>query len=136
MTLKEILKNNKKSYTEERQIIFDIIKKIDHFDYSKISNYLEKKWINIWRASIFRTIKLFLEINIIKIIYNKDGLTIYEYDNDEIHHEHMKCSNCSKIIEFDDSNLHDSFEKIAHKYNFNLKNHSLIFEWFCENCNK
>lgn len=134
MNLKELLKNNNKSCTLERQMIFDIIKTIDHFDYSKLSNYLEVNNINIWRASLFRTLKLFLEINIIKVISYKDWITVYEYENEDHHHEHMKCSNCLKIIEFDDSEVHDSFIKLAQKHNFKLQSHSLVFEWLCSKC--
>ena len=136
MTLKEILKTNKKSYTEERQTIFDIIKSLHHFDYLLLQNYLEKKWIKIWRASIFRTLNLFLELNILKNIYNDSGQNIYEYNDNRKHHEHMKCKKCWIFIEFDDSEIHNFLEKIAKDNNFKLLNHSINLEWFCENCNK
>jgi len=47
MKLKEILKNNNKSYTEEREIIFSAVKKMHHFDYSNLQDYLEGKNIKI-----------------------------------------------------------------------------------------
>ena len=135
MELRKILSTNNKSFTVEREIMFNAIKNLHHFNYSKLFNYLKTNNIIIWRASIFRTIKLFLEINIIKIISNKDWVTIYEIEDKDSHHEHMKCIKCQKIIEFDDSELHDIFIKLAKNHNFSLKTHSLIFEWICENCN-
>jgi predicted hydrolase (HD superfamily) len=47
MILKEILKKNNKSYTEEREFIFSIIRELHHFDYSKLQGKLEEKNIKI-----------------------------------------------------------------------------------------
>lgn len=134
MDLKEILSKNNKSFTAEREEMFNAIKNLHHFEYSKLFTYLKTNNISIWRASIFRTIKLFLEINIIKIISNKDWVTVYELEDEETHHEHMKCIKCLEIIEFDDSELHDIFVKLAKNHNFQLEKHSLTFEGLCENC--
>ena len=40
----------------------------------------------------------------------------------------MKCTNCLKIIEFDDSELHNTFDKLAKKHKFELNKHTLNFE--------
>lgn len=134
MEFKEILKKYNKSYTKEREIIFNVIKKLHHFDYSKLQDFLERKNINIWRASIFRTLNLFLEIGILENICNKSWVLIYEYIDEKNHHEHMKCKNCGKIIEFDDEIIHNDLEKIAKKYDFKLLNHSITLEWLCREC--
>ena len=136
MELKEILKNAWKSYTEEREIIFWAIKNLHHFDYSKLQEFLEKQNINIWRASIFRTLNLFVEVWILENICNRAWVIIYEYIDEENHHEHMKCKNCWKIIEFDDSEIHKYLENIAKKHNFKLLKHSVNLEWLCEDCSK
>ena len=136
MDLKEILQNFWKSYTEERQIIFNLVKKIHHFDYSKLEKNLKEKGFNIWRASIFRTLNLFSEINILDRICNKNWIIIYEFIDEKNHHEHMKCQNCWKIIEFDDSEIHNFLEEISKKNKFKLLKHSIILEWLCEKCLK
>ena len=136
MKLKEILKNNNKSHTEEREIIFSAVKKMHHFDYSNLQDYLEGKNIKIWRASIFRTLKLFVEINIIDNICNKNWIIIYEYIDENNHHEHMRCQNCWIIIEFDDSEIHKYLENISKKNNFKLLKHSVNLEWICEKCRR
>ncbi len=133
MELKEILKNAWKSYTEEREIIFSVIKKLHHFDYSNLQKILEKQNIKIWRASVFRTLNLFVEINILENICNRNWVVIYEYVNN--HHEHMNCKNCWKIIEFDDKKIHKYLEEIAKNYEFKLLNHSINLEWLCKDCN-
>jgi len=135
MELREILKNEKKSYTEEREIIFQTIKNLKHFDYSKLQEILEKKNISIWRASIFRTLNLFVDIWILENICNKNWVIIYEYIDEFNHHEHMKCQNCWKIIEFNDEEIHSFLENISIKNKFKLIKHSINLEWLCEECN-
>jgi len=136
MNLEKFLKQNNKSYTQEREIIFSAIQKLHHFDYSKLQKFLEEQNIKIWRASIFRNLNLFLELWLVESICNKSGVIIYEYKDENNHHEHLKCKNCWKIIEFDDSEIHKFLEKIAKKYNFKLLNHSINLEWLCEKCRK
>jgi len=136
MDLEKFLKQNNKSYTQEREIIFSAIKKLHHFDYSKLQKSFEEQNIKIWRASIFRTLNLFLELWLVESICNKSWVIIYEYRDENNHHEHLKCKNCWKIIEFDDSEIHKFLEKIAKKYNFKLLNHSINLEWLCEKCRK
>ncbi len=136
MEFKKILKKHNKSYTKEREIIFNVIKKLHHFDYSKLQDFLERKKINIWRASIFRTLNLFLEIWILENICNRSWVLIYEYIDKNNHHEHMKCKNCGKIIEFDDEIIHKDLEEIAKKYDFKLLAHSITLEGLCEECKK
>lgn len=131
MDLKKILEKNNISFTKQREIIFNEIKNLHHFTYED----LEKKLKNIWRASIFRTLKLFHDIGIIKIIDTSSWAIIYELDNTASHHEHMKCKKCHTIYEFDDRELHELFEKISEKKNFKLQNHSLLLEGICKNCN-
>jgi len=58
MDLKNILKENGKSYTLEREVIFNEIKSLHHFSYAD----LENKLTNISRASIFRNLNLFKSI--------------------------------------------------------------------------
>jgi Fur family ferric uptake transcriptional regulator len=135
MELKEILKKAWKSFTEEREVIFQAIKNLHHFDYLDLQDYLNIQNINIWRASIFRTLNLFKEIWILENICNKSGVIIYEYIDENNHHEHMKCKNCWKIIEFDDTEIHKYLEKIAKKNNFKLLKHSINLEGLCDECN-
>jgi len=135
MELKEILKKAWKSYTEERELVFWAVKKLHHFDYSDLQKYLENKNINIWRASVFRTLNLFVEIQILENICNRNWVIIYEYIDENNHHEHMKCRNCWIIIEFNDEEIHSFLEKIAKNNNFKLLKHSVNLEWLCKKCN-
>ena len=134
MELKQILKNVGKSYTDEREIIFWVVKKIHHFDYSDLQNELKLKYIDIWRASIFRTLNLFVQIWILENICNKNWIITYEYIDEFNHHEHMKCQNCWKIIEFNDEEIHSFLENISIKNKFKLIKHSINLEWLCEGC--
>jgi Fe2+ or Zn2+ uptake regulation protein len=62
MDIENILKENKKSITKERKEIFEYIKTKHVFSSADILLAFQ----DIGRASIFRTIKLFSEIGIIR----------------------------------------------------------------------
>ena len=132
MNIEKILKDHKKRITNERIEIFDFISKKHIFDANDIINNFK----NIWRASVFRTINLFLEIWIIrKIKSTKNG------DSDEIvdkkhSHEHMECEDCWEILSFGSEDIYKNLEEEAKKLGFKIEDKSINISGKCKKCNK
>ena len=101
MNIENILKSHWKSITAERKEIFAFLETKHIFS----SQEVLERFPNLGRASIFRTIRLFLEIGILRRVTLGERSETYEINEDEHHHEHMKCVICQKIMSFDSQNI-------------------------------
>lgn len=130
MVLEDILRKENKSVTPERKMLFKAMEKFHIFS----AQDLEVGSPKIGRASIFRTIKLFCEIWVLRRVSLEPGLEQYEINSHEGHHEHMKCETCGKVLSFESDFICKLLNKVAKNHNFSLKEHSINLFGNCENC--
>ncbi len=130
MNIEKILKQNKNRVTPERVEIFNFLKTKHIFSYNDITQNFE----NISRASVFRTLNLFLEIWAIRKIDIWENAFSYELNDENHHHEHMKCMNCNKIISFHSDNICNKIFSEAKKMWFEIKSHNIWVMWTCKKC--
>ena len=130
MNIKEILKDNKKSLTPERIQIFEYGKTHHLFSAQDIS------WAFplLWRASVFRTLNLFIELGIIRRLHLWERWDFYEINDENHHHEHMKCEKCGCILSFHSQNICAAIFEEAKKLGFTIKEHHIWVFWLCNKC--
>lgn len=130
MKIKNILKEKKCRVTKERLEIYDFMEK-NHFFNAKD---LQKQFPLIWRASVFRTLNLFLELWIIRRLNLWDKIESYELVEETHYHEHMKCQKCHKIISFDSENICKKIFEKAKEFGFQINEHSVGIFGKCREC--
>lgn len=130
MKIETILKINWLKSTQERLQIYNFINKRHIFSCNDLLYNLK----NVWRASIFRTLKLFLEIWIIRKVNLWEKIETYELIDETHHHEHMKCENCENVISFESEDICNKILKEAEKKWFKIKSHNICITWVCKNC--
>lgn len=130
MKIEELLKEHSLKITKERIEIYNFLVKKHIFS----CNDLIINFKNIWRASIFRTLNIFLEIWVIRKVNLWEKIETYEVVNESHHHEHMKCDKCKKIISFESENICKKILEEASKKWFKVKSHNICVVWICENC--
>lgn len=86
-------------------------------------------------ATVYRTVKFFEERNIVNSLDIGDGIKRYEL-NLSLHHDHMICTSCHKIIEFHDDIIEEQQKKVAKNNNFILKDHIMTIYGLCLDCQK
>lgn len=130
MNIENILKEKQNRVTPERIAIFNFLKTKHIFTYNDIMDNFE----NIWRSSVFRTLNLFLSLWIIRKIDLWDNIMSYELNDNEHHHEHMKCNICNSIISFHSNDICKKIFEEAKKLWFEIKSHSIWVVGTCKNC--
>lgn len=130
MNIENILKSNNNRITPERLKLFKFISKKHIFTYNDLMNNFK----NIGRASVFRTLNLFLEIWVIRKIGVWENIMTYELNDENHHHEHMKCSNCNSIISFESDSICKKLFEEAKAIWFKIKSHNIWIVWTCKNC--
>ena len=134
------LKKSGYKLTPQRQAIVDTI--LDsvgmHLTVEEIFDIVKKKRPEIGLATVYRTIVLMHEENLITRLDLKDGTARYELTREDEHHthHHLVCIKCSQVLEFIDDLLDPIEEEIGKKYNFKVLDHSLKFYGICNECAK
>lgn len=121
--------------TRQRDIILDIFLST-HQHISVEELYLKIKSSNpsIGHATVYRTLKLFTEAGLAREILLHDGQTRYEHVLAGEHHDHLVCTSCNSIIEFEDETIEKLQKDIAARHGFLIKNHKMEIYGLCANC--
>ena len=131
MDIKNLLQLWWKSCTKERRDIFKYLAKQHIISSSDIVDYFDG---SIWRASVFRTIKLFQELWIIRRVQGADKWESYEINDSDHHHEHFNCSNCWDCISFESEKLCKKIFEEAKKIGFTIQEHNIWVFGICQKC--
>lgn len=130
MNIESILKKSGKSITEERKHIFSFLETKHIFSAQDIVENFE----NIGRASVFRTLNLFLEIGIIRRVNIGKKEEFFELIHINHHHEHMRCESCDNIMSFESSKICKILFDIAKEHEFEIKEHNISLIGRCTRC--
>ena len=120
--VESVLKAEGLRATKQRLDIWDELSGTNkHRDIETILESLEKKKINVSRATLYRTIDVFVKHDLLKKLTLDDGRFLYEHNKKSIspEHDHIVCKDCGEIFEFFDSSISKIEDKIAK--NLNLK---------------
>lgn len=105
-----------------------------HLSAEQIVHHVKNEFrIDIGIATVYRTIKFFESINMVESLDIGDGTKRYEL-NLSLHHDHMVCTSCHKIIEFSDTLIEEQQIKVAQHHNFELREHVMTLYGTCESC--
>jgi Fur family ferric uptake transcriptional regulator len=105
----------------------------------ELLNEVKKVNPRIGYATVYRTLHLLVESNLVEERRFGDGLARYEGHSDVEHHDHMICLECGMISEFFNPRLEALQEKLAEENNFEIYRHRLELYGACkdkEACNK
>lgn len=136
--LKRIVKQKGLKYTEQREIVLNIlISATDHLSAEEVYNQIKVQYpeSNIGIATVYRALSFLEEVDLItSITFGTDGKK-YE-SNAKSHHDHLICTSCGKIVEFLDDEIEKRQDRIAKKNKFKITSHSMQLYGICESCNK
>ena len=111
--------------TDQRKIIAKVMSEAnDHPDVDELYNRVSKIDSKISIATVYRTVKLFEEFEILTKHEFKGGKARYEQLN-ESHHDHLIDIKSGEIIEFVDEEIEKLQKKVAEKHGYDLVDHKL-----------
>ena len=134
--LKKVVKDRGLKYTEQREIILEVLLNAPgHLSAEEIYNELKAKHpeTNIGIATVYRALSFLEDVHMItSISFGTDGKK-YE-TNTKSHHDHLICTSCGKIVEFMDETIENKQEEIANKNGFKVTNHVMQLFGLCDKC--
>ena len=111
--------------TEQRRVIARVLSSADdHPDVEEVHRRANEMDSRISIATVYRTVRLFEEANILERHDFGDGRSRYEEVSDE-HHDHLIDVQSGRVIEFQNQEIEALQEKIAKKNGMKLVGHRL-----------
>jgi len=133
--LKKALKKEGLRYTHQRQAIWDELSASDeHRDAEEIYLALYNSGLKVSRATVYRTIDVLVNNNLVRKLDLGDGRARYENKMDTAHHDHLICVQCGKIEEFMDNVIENRQEVIVENFGYRLIRHIHQLFVICDEC--
>jgi len=135
-TFKKLLKENGLKFTQQRELVFKVLYDNEgHFTPEDLSDLIKKQQpdLAISIPTIYRTLALLEESGIVNSLSFGAKGKKYEFGLKE-HHDHLICTQCGKLIEFQDEMIEKRQEEIAKKFNFKMTDHTMNITGICETC--
>jgi Fur family ferric uptake transcriptional regulator len=87
-------------------------------------------------ATVYRTMKLLAESGLAHARNFGDGQTRYEAAVGREHHDHLICTSCGKIIEFENDRIEALQEHVAKRHGFKVTSHKMELYGLCRDCQR
>ena len=111
--------------THQRRVIAKVLSKSeDHPDANMVYKRASKIDSKISMATVYRTMKLFEDTNIVVVRDFGDGRSRYEIFSNE-HHDHLIDIDSGEVIEFVNEEIEILQHKVAKKLGYELTGHRL-----------
>jgi len=86
------------------------------------------------RATVYRTIDLFVDLNIAKKVYTGFKYSVELSDSFQEHHHHLTCLRCNTVIDVRTPEIEFAIDQVASNNGFRPVRHDLEIAGYCANC--
>ncbi len=137
--VEEKLRSHEYKMTPQREHVLCVLldNKDKHLSAEDVYNLVKQRVPDVGLATVYRTLELFTNFDIIQSVDFGDGRKRYEFsteNNDGHRHHHLICIKCGKIIEMNEDLLEDLEKRVTSYYDFTISNHELKIYGRCRDC--
>ncbi len=132
------LKKSGYKLTPQRQVTLETLveNNVNLLTAEEVFILVKKKNSSIGLATVYRTLDMLKELDVVKKIPFRDGMSRYDLVRDvsEKPPFYLLCQSCGKITEIKDNILADVKNRLEQEYRFKVNTHHLTFHGLCEEC--
>ena len=136
--LKQMFRDRQYKMTYQRQTILQAF--VDnpdrHLSAEDVHSIVRQQSPDIGLATVYRTLELLSELEILQKLDFGDGRSRYEINETSTPHQHhhLICISCGAVREFGDDLLETLETAVSKKSNFKIVDHQLKFYGYCQEC--
>lgn len=122
-------------HTAARRTILDsVFGSHEHFTAEGLLDKMRRRGARVSRASVYRTLSLLCDGGFVESREFQRGQMMYESMLGQAHHDHLICTGCGHIIEFENDEIERLQEATAKLHRFTIEHHSLRIYGRCSKC--
>ena len=141
--LREKLREKGLKVTRQRILVLSVLEQNcgSHMTAEEVYGQVSEDYPEIGLATVYRTLQLLLEMQLVDRINLDDGCVRYEIGhllrgNAKHNHHHLICRSCGKVIPFDGDLLEGLEQHIEETAGFQVQDHEVKFYGLCRECVK
>lgn len=123
--------------TRQRSLIIDTFFNLHgHLSVEDLWTKVREQDSKVSVATVYRTMKLLNDCGLAHARNFGDGQTRYEAAIGRHHHDHLICTRCGKIIEFENDRIEQLQDAVARKHGFSVTSHKMELYGLCRECQR
>jgi Fur family ferric uptake transcriptional regulator len=123
--------------TRQRAIIVNtFFSQPGHLSVDELLRKVRHKEPRVSAATVYRTMKLLAECGLAHARQFGDGQTRWEVAADRHHHDHLICTRCGAIIEFENNQIEHLQDLVARRHGFTVTHHKMELYGLCRDCQR
>jgi Fur family ferric uptake transcriptional regulator len=133
--LASYLEDHNLKHTKQREAILDVfLETRGHITAESLFNKVREAHPGVGFTTVYRTMKLLCDAGLAIERHFDDGVARYEIEHE--HHDHLVCTRCGKIVEFECAMIEQAQDEIGKRYGFRLLRHRHELYGHCPECQK
>ena len=137
LLLARYMSENGLKSTRQRSLIIDIFFGMSgHLSVEEVWSRVRQDDARVSVATVYRTMKLLAESGLAHARNFGDGQTRYEPAVGREHHDHLICTRCGTIIEFENDQIERMQDAVAKRHGFKVTSHKMELYGLCKSCQK
>lgn len=131
--LARYLESHTLKQTKQREVILEaFLEAGGHLTGEDLYQLIREQYPRIGYTTVYRSLKLFVEAGLAEERRFDDGVARYEIEHK--HHDHLVCTACGKIFEFESAVIEQAQKEVADEIGFTISHHRHELYGHCANC--
>jgi Fur family ferric uptake transcriptional regulator len=123
--------------TRQRDLIVDaFFSQSGHLSVEELVEKAKQRDPSIGAATVYRTMRILTDAGLASARHFEGGQTRYEAALDRHHHDHLICTSCGDIVEFENERIEELQDRVAQDHGFTVTHHKLELYGLCARCNQ
>lgn len=105
-----------------------------HFSVEDLRALVGRRGVRVGRVTVYRTLKTLLDAGLVEERGFYRDRMLYEHTVGAVHHDHMVCVACGRILEFRSPVIEREQDRVARRHGFQVVSHSHTLFGRCRAC--
>lgn len=121
--------------TQQRESVARVLfESTRHLSAEDVERQLRDRGENVGKATVYRTLNLLVEVGLATEHDFDEGFKRYEANVGPARHDHLICTSCGEVVEFEHEGLQELQREIAEREGFETVSRQLKIYGLCRSC--